>query len=62
MRNWMQEDARILGEVIVLFSDKVHYWKDRALRAETAERMFATEIYGNKPALSEQSPNTKDVG
>lgn len=48
MRNWTQEDAKILGEVICLFADKIHYWKDRALRAETAERMFATEIYADR--------------
>lgn len=42
---WAQADAHDLALAISELADKVLYWKDRALRAETAERMFATEVY-----------------
>ncbi|ANC87297.1 hypothetical protein [Sphingomonas sp. NIC1] len=42
-------DAKLIAETCADLADKVLYWKDRALRAEEAERKFASEIYATTP-------------
>jgi len=44
-RTVSRADAKVIAETAADLADKVLHWKDRALRAEEAERKFASEIY-----------------